>query len=81
MQHKILTFLVFPEADKLLAQCVEHDICVAADDVGKLVDRINQTVEAEIAMTGGDLSQIGKTPDDILALIEQRVRGGAGCGN
>jgi len=73
----LLTFLVFAESDVLIAQCVEHDICVHGKDMEILLDRINHTLAAERKIGNEDLSHTGVPLADVIARIEQRVKAGA----
>lgn len=44
MPQTKIRVIIFPEADKWVAQCLEHDICVQADSVEELEPRIQMAV-------------------------------------
>ncbi len=63
MTHKTLRILVTHEEDMLVAQCLEHDICVQASDMETLQRRFEATIEAEC--DGGDLDAIPPAPEEL----------------
>ena len=47
MESQMLRVVVFKEEDLFVAQCLEHDICVQADDMATLSRRFAATVVLE----------------------------------
>jgi len=55
--------VVFEEGDSYVAQCLEHDIAAQAGDIESVLDRLELTIEAELAMRGQqDLRGISPAP-------------------
>lgn len=53
-----LRVLVFKEEDKFVAQCLEYDVAVQADDMNDLIDRLTLTLEAEFAMCSAESKRL-----------------------
>lgn len=45
-----LRVIVFQDEGFYVAQCLEHDIVAQADDIESVIDRLELTIEAEMAM-------------------------------
>jgi hypothetical protein len=66
-QHKNLRVVIFREEELLVAQCLEHDICVQGDTMEKLKMRF----EATLLLEGEDLETIAKAPDRFFDLWDK----------
>jgi hypothetical protein len=62
MNHEHLRILVSHEEEMLVAQCLEHDICVQAADLETLQKRFAATLLIE--NQSGDLASIPPAPAD-----------------
>lgn len=69
--EKMVRVVIFKEADQWVAQCLEHDICVAADSMGDLYGRFEVAVRLESAEPGG-LDRIGNAPQHFFELWDRR---------
>lgn len=71
-----LRFVVFPEGDSWIAQGLEHDICAQGGDVNALVDRVSETVKAEIDYArehGRTLADIPPAPAHFFQMWNERT--------
>jgi hypothetical protein len=70
-----LRVVVFREEDLYVAQCLEHDISVQAQDLNALMDRLDLALEAECALSaersGGTLEHIAPAPNYFHALWDK----------
>lgn len=63
--------VVVREGDLWVAQCLEYDICVQADDLKDISGRLDVALRLESEVREGDLSQIGHAPQYFQDLWEQ----------
>jgi hypothetical protein len=67
--------IVFRDSGNLIAQCLEHDICVQAENAKTLRARLEVAIEAELELCkseGRDLSSLPKAPEHFFAMWEKR---------
>jgi hypothetical protein len=62
--------VIFSEEDFLVAQCLEHDICVQADTIEKLQKRF----EATLCLEGEDLPNIAQAPGHFFDLWDKATK-------
>ncbi len=56
-----------------VAQCLEHDICVQADDLDDIRGRFEVALRIEAEIHGGDLSAIGPAPQHFFDQWDRRA--------
>lgn len=61
-----LRILVSKDGDMFVAQCLEHDIAVQAEDIATLEKRLIATIEAECGM--GTVCNIPAAPEEFHAM-------------
>ena len=59
-----LRVIVFDDGGLFVAQCLDHDIVAQAESLDEALDRLELTIEAEIAMrASSDLNGIPRAPN------------------
>lgn len=58
-----MKILVFKEEDKLVAQCVDYDICTQADDIETLQSRMDCLIEIELTESAKTGQPIDPAPE------------------
>lgn len=72
MAEEKIRVIILQEEGVWVAQCIDFDICVQADDLDAIPGRLQVALRLEEELHGGDLNSIGPAPKHFQEMWERR---------